>query len=110
MLKRTFCAKPRPDFCLGHFLGFGGRKQHRQKWSTEFLPLELRALLTSAPDSSVINEKPDTIRANPQGFQITLHLERTFWKCSTPPAPTPLLCVPARWGLGVLPHRCVGRR
>lgn len=83
-------------------LRVGGREQRRRKQWTDLLPQEPSALLTSAPHSSVIDEKPDIITANPQGLRITLHLERTFWKCSTHTHTPPQSDVPAKWALGAL--------
>lgn len=38
MLKRTFCAKPRPDFCLGHFFGGGWWEETAQAEVVNWIP------------------------------------------------------------------------
>lgn len=99
MLKRTFGAKPRPGFASVVFQVCWENSTEGRGSLNSFHWIR-GTLLTRGPDSWVINEKVDTRQSQPPGSHITLHLERTFWRCNSSSQSCPQPC---SVGLGCSP-------
>lgn len=98
-LKRTFGAKPRPGLASVVFQICWENSTEGRGSLNSFYWIR-GTLLTRAPDSWEINEQADTSLSQPLGSHITLHLERTFWKCNSSSQSCPQPC---RVGLGCSP-------